>query len=176
VNGHRGSVRHPVSTVLGSVCVAVLVALTAAPAGATPANDAKTLAEQRITAFMPASPGANSVCQVRTTSGFFNKKHSYLASCSTSADSFQYFFIANARRGPLDVKSPYLSAQIGRFCNNGGYVFATGVKGDFLAVFAEAAVPGSTHPGGMAQGLRDSLDASLKKLKGYKAVDVCRPG
>jgi hypothetical protein len=54
-------------------------------------------------------------------------------------------------------------------------VYATGVKGDFLAVFAEAAVPGSPHPGAMAQGLRDSLDASLKKLKGHKSVDVCRP-
>jgi hypothetical protein len=156
--------------------VAVLVALAVAPAGASPSNDAKTLAEQRIAAFMPASPGANSVCEVRTTSGFFNKKHSYLASCSTNAGSFQYFFVANARRGPLDVKSPYLSNQIGRFCNNGGYVYATGVKGDFLAVFAEAAVAGSPHPGGMAQGLRDSLDASLKKLQGHKSVDICRPG
>jgi hypothetical protein len=168
-------VRHLLSTVLSSVCVAVLVALAAIPAGAASANDAKTIAEQRIAAFMPASPDANSVCQVRTTSGFFNRKHSYLASCSTSAGSFQYFFVANARRGPLDVKSPYLSAQIGRFCNNGGYVYATGVKGAWLAVFAEAAISGSTHPGGLAQGLRDTLDASLKNLKGHKSVDICRP-
>jgi hypothetical protein len=168
-------VRHLIATVLCVLSVGVFVASAAAPAGAASANDAKTLAEQRITAFMPAGPDAKSVCDVRTTSGFFNRKHSYLASCSTSADSFQYFFIANARNGPLDVKSPYLSNQIGRFCNNGGYVYATGVKGAWLAVFAEATVAGSSNPGGMARGLRNSLDASVKKLKGHKSVDICRP-
>jgi hypothetical protein len=161
--------------VLAVASIAVLGSLLARSADAVSAKDAKATAEQRIAAFMPSTPGTSAVCDVRTQSGFFNKKHSYMASCSTSGGSFQYFFIANARNGPFDVKSPYLAAQTGTFCNAGGYVYATGVKGKFLAVFAEAAVGGSPNPGGMARGLRDSLDAPLKKLAGHQSVDVCRP-
>jgi hypothetical protein len=157
------------------VCVAVFAVVLAGPAGARSAKSAQAAADARINAFMPSSPGTPNVCAVRTDSGFFNHKHSYLASCSTSGGSFQFFFVTNARNGSFDVKSSYLGTQLHTFCTSGGYVYATGVKGEFLAVFAEAAVAGSTNPGGMARGMRDSLAANLKTYKGHQSADVCKP-
>jgi hypothetical protein len=158
------------------VCAAVFAVVLAGPAGARSAKAAQADAEARIDAFMPSSPGAPNVCAVRTDSGFFNHRHSYLASCSTSGGNFQFFFLTNARNGPFDVKSSYLATQIHTFCGSGGYVYATGVKGQFLAVFAEAAVAGSTNPGGLARGMRDTLAGGLRGYKGHQSADVCKPG
>jgi hypothetical protein len=158
---------------LGALAATLLGLVLVAPAaGAVSAKNAKAAAEGSVAAYLPSGPGQTGICDVKTQSGFFAKKHSYLSSCATTDGSFQYFFIANASKGGLNIKSPYLTAQLNTFCNGTGYAYAAGVRGKFLAVFAENGTGGGT----IAKGLRDQLADQLSKYAGQRSTTLCELG
>jgi hypothetical protein len=106
---------------------------------------------------------------VRTQSGFFAKKSSYLDSCATNDGTFQVFAIANAKSGSLNVNSPYVKSQLNTLCTN-GHAYSTGVKGVFATVYAG----GNDDNALVAQDVAQATGSQFSKAPGYvKPFKVC---
>jgi hypothetical protein len=145
----------------------------AKPAAAASAKKAKSAADGVITAYM-TTPGSPGVCDVRTESGFFNKKRSYLASCASNAGDLHIFVITNASKGSFSIKSSLLDTKVGEICGaDNGFAYSVGVKGKLVEIFAENATPDEPEPGGIARGLRDLLAQQLANTPGRAEATLC---
>jgi hypothetical protein len=145
----------------------LLVAGGVAVAKSNPRATAQSTGDQFIAAYLPSAPGQPGICDVKTQSGFFNKNNTYLASCATTDRSLQIFAFVNAKKGAsLAENSPYVAAQLTMICSGGGSVYAAGVKGKFVEIYAGtgAAVP-------VASGLRDQLAGQVKNAAGHVSIN-----
>jgi hypothetical protein len=160
--------------VASAVVVALVVLGFASAAGAksnSPAT-AQSAANGFIQALLPSSPGQPGICDTKTQSGFFAKRASYLASCSTTDGGFAAFSIFAAKNGSLHVNSPYVGSQLKTFCA-GGHAYSTGVKGKFADLYAGTG-DGPGTGAAVAQDLAKALGDQIKNVPGHVApFKVC---
>jgi hypothetical protein len=155
----------------GALFAFVATAMSGPPADAkgNSPSTAKALANGTIDALLPTATGPRSFCDLRTQSGFFAKKSSYLDSCTTNDATFQVFAIANAKNGSLNVNSPYVKSQLNALCID-GHAYSTGVKGVFATVYAG----GTPDNAVVAQNLAQATATQFSKAPGYvKPFKLC---
>jgi hypothetical protein len=151
-------------TIVGfAALLAVLGLSNAAWAKSNSPASAKAAADGFIDALLPSGPGQPGFCDMKTKSGFFAKRASYLASCARSDGSLEVFSIANAKNGSLNVKSSYVGAQVAVACA-AGHAYSTGVKGKFANTYV-----GSGDSAAIAKDLADLLATDIKQASGYVA-------
>jgi hypothetical protein len=140
--------------------------MSAMPAGAkknTP-KTAQTFADSQIASLLP-SAGNPGVCDVKGQSGFFAKRKSYLASCSTTDGTLRVFVIARAANGGFKLNSSYFKSQLNDACRGNTFIYSDGVQGLFLETVIEIG------DGQEAKGIRDLLASQLKGVKGASTND-----
>jgi hypothetical protein len=125
------------------------------------AATAQSIGDGFVTSLMPAADSTTGICDVKTQSGFFAKKQSYLASCGTADGSFQAFYIIDVNHKSLNSNSPYLKTQLNTFCST-GHAYSVGVKQKLVAVFAGVGEPVTGNAAAVAKDMADSLGSDIK--------------
>jgi len=158
----------------GLVVALVLVLGVGSAAGAksnSPAT-AQAAADGTIQSLLPSSPGQPGICDMKTQSGFFAHRASYLASCSTADGGFAAFSIVAAKNGSLHLHSSYVGSQLHTFCA-GGHAYSAGVKGKFADLYAGTG-DGPVTEAAVAQDLANALGDQIKGVAGRVApFKVC---